>query len=62
MAQQLKIIKFLTIPDTNPWNKIFCMCGACGHAVALREVEEHAKKLHEADGVDIFENASDANA
>lgn len=57
-----KIIKMLQIPDENPWNTIFYMCGACGHAIMLRLVEEHAKYEHDADGVELFEKAGDANA
>lgn len=54
------MIKMLQIPDDNPWNVIFYMCGGCGHAVKLRDVEEHAKNAHSADGVDLYTVVKDA--
>lgn len=58
MAQ--KIVKFLIIPTDGPWDVIFYMCGGCGHAIKLRDVEEHAMKEHKADGVELFEKVEDA--
>lgn len=58
----MKIVKFLLIKQENPWNPIFYMCGGCGHAIALRDVETHAREKHIADGVDLFEVADQANA
>jgi hypothetical protein len=31
------------------------MCGSCGEAVKLRDVEDHAKEKHGADGVNLLE-------
>ena len=57
----MKIVKFLLIPETDPWKIIFYMCGGCGRAIRLSNVEEHAKTTHQADGVDLYEVADDAN-
>ena len=34
--------------DKNPWPLDYYMCGMCGHAISMKEVETHAKKNHKA--------------
>jgi hypothetical protein len=55
-------VKFLLIPTDGPWDTIFYMCGRCAHAIKLRDVEEHAKTEHNADAVQLYKKADDANA
>jgi hypothetical protein len=35
-------------PSENPWPLEYYMCGMCGHAIAAKDVEYHAKKSHNA--------------
>lgn len=56
-----KMITMLLIPDAGPWSTIFYMCGSCGEAIKLRDVEEHAREAHKADGVKLFEQSTEAN-
>lgn len=39
----------------NPWPQDYYMCGMCGHAIAAKDVEHHAKKSHNAKSLKLLE-------
>jgi hypothetical protein len=58
------VITMLQIPPKDgesPWADIFYMCGRCGHAIKLRDVEKHALEAHQANGVNLYTKVEEAN-
>ncbi len=41
--------------EKNPWPSTYYMCGMCGHAISVKEVESHAKKAHNARALKLVE-------